>query len=110
LKSAVWQASVAVVVVVMSYSAARAAPLIEKRSGASYSRSGCRGDVVLSDPCSTADWGSLWGRQSVAVVVVVMSYSTAHAAPLLEERSGAGKRRSGCRSGVVLGGPCSTAD
>jgi len=40
----------------------------------------------------------------------VMSYSVARAAPLIQERSGAGKRRSGCRGDVVLGGPYSTAD
>jgi len=42
--------------------------------------------------------------------IVVMSSTAARAAPLIEERSGAGKRRSGCRGDVVLGGPCSTAD
>ena len=62
------QASVAEVVVVMSFSAARAAPLIEEGSGAGKRRSGCRDDIVL-----------------------------------IEERSGAGKRRSGCRGDVVDG-------
>ena len=70
------QARLAVVVVVMSYSAACAAPLIEKRSGSGKRRSGCRGDVA----------------------------SAARAALLIEERSEGGmcrgntKRRSGCRS------------
>jgi len=44
------------------------------------------------------------------VVVVVMSFSAARAAQLIEERSGAGKRRSVCGGHVVLGGPSSTAD
>jgi len=50
LRSAVGQAGVVVVVVVISYSAARAAPLIEERSEASKRRSGCLGDGDLSGP------------------------------------------------------------
>jgi len=50
------------------------------------------------------------GQANVAVVVVVMSFSAARAAPMIEERSGASKHRSGCRGDVVLGGSCSTTD
>ena len=86
------QASDVVVVVVMSYSAARAAPLIEECSGwQAKRRSGCRGDVVFGGLCSTADRGVQWGRQGVVVVVVVMSFWAVRAAPLIEECSGAGK-------------------
>jgi hypothetical protein len=72
---------------------------------------------------STASGGASDGRKALATPVkvaaaaaavstasVVMSYSAARAAPLIEERSGARKRRSGCRGDVVLGAPCSTAD
>ena len=55
------QASVAVGVKAMSFSAARKAPLIEERSGAGKR---CRGDVVLGVPCSTADRGAQWGKQA----------------------------------------------
>jgi len=45
----------AVVVVVMLFLAARAASLIEERSGVGKPRSVCRGDVIFGGLCSTAN-------------------------------------------------------
>ena len=41
------------------------------------------------------------GQASVTVVVVMIAFSVARAVPLIEERSGAGKRRSSCRGDVA---------